>query len=171
MPIRFKIPGGNVETEALLDTGAQINTVGSDTREGAEVSRRSVGRHREICSPLGSCVRCTVGTGNVCLTCSNNKQVCFENDFVVLPNSSETPIVGMKAIREMDLVGENPLLFRTAEALARRTPAMATAGDKVTSRKRSLEAAQGQVKERGGNSPQEGERIPVSDGTGPLARV
>ena len=98
----------------------------------------------QVCSPLNKCTQCAVGVGNVCVQCSN-KRVSFESDFVILPSSKETPIIGMKSIREHDLVGENPLLFRTAEALARQTPPRAAAGDKVTPQGGSTDDSQEQL--------------------------
>ena len=146
MQVKFLTSDGAVETEALLDTGAQINSVGADTEEGAEVMRTSIGQKIQVCSPLNKCTLCTVGVGNVCVQCSN-KRVSFKSDFVVLPSSKETPIIGMRSIRENDLVGENPLLVRTAEALARQTPPRAAAGDRVTPRSGYTEDAQGQSTE------------------------
>ena len=75
--------------------------------------------------------------------------------------------MGITSIGEMYLVGEIPLLFRMAEALARRAPAMAAAGEKVIPRKRNSEAAQGQVEERGGCAPQGEAESTASDGAGP----
>ena len=102
--IHFDTREGRVNTEVLLDSGAQINSVGERTKEGMEVMKRAKGEYIEVCSPLGKCSRCAVGSARGCLTCKN-KQVTFDEKFVVLPGSADTPILGIKSIREMDLVG------------------------------------------------------------------
>ena len=106
--------------------------MGSETREGKLISDKVYGRTIRVCSPLkGTCSNCNVGKMSFCVTCKNNKEQ-FEQDFVVLPGSAEKPILGIQAMRDMDLVGKNPELFRTAEALAQQPPPIASAGDKVT---------------------------------------
>ena len=129
--MHFNTANGAVHTEALLDTGAQINSVGEGTREGAEVMRNANGEHIEVCSPLGKCSKCIVGIGRGCIFCKN-KKILFKEKFVVLPGSDDTPIVGIQAMRDMDLVGENIHLFRTAESLAKDMPPIASRGDQVT---------------------------------------
>ena len=93
--------------------------------------RRANGEHTEVCSPLGSCSRCIVGIGQGCVTCKNKRTIEFKDKFVVLPGSAETPILGIKSIKKMDLVGENMTLFRTEEAMARHQPPIATRDDEV----------------------------------------
>ena len=93
------------------------------------------GRTVEVCSPIkGTCERCVIGKGKFCLSC-NDKEETFEKDFIVLPGSADRPILGIQAMRDMDLVGKYPLLFRTVEALAQQPPPIASAGDKVTTQK------------------------------------
>ena len=123
--------GSPIRTEALLDSGAQVNTVGSETEEGRRVLKRPTGRQMRLCSPLGKCQECTVGNGEGCFECKL-KKIPFTEEFVVLPDSNENPIVGIDTMRKLDLVEENISLFRTAEALARPTPPMTSAGDGVT---------------------------------------
>ena len=49
----------------------------------------------------------------------------------MLPGSGDKPILGIQAMRDMDLVGKYPHLFRTADALARRPPPIASESDRV----------------------------------------
>ena len=103
--------------------------MGSETREGKLIKNKVYGRTIQVCSPLkGTCSNCNVGKMSFCVTCKNKKEQ-FEQDFVVLPGSSDKPILGIQAMRDMDLVGKNPELFRTAEALAQQPPPIASAGD------------------------------------------
>ena len=96
-----------------------------------DVTRRTV----EVCSPIkGACEKCMIGKSKFCLKCNDNEET-FEQEFVVLPGSADRPILGIQAMRDMDLVGKYPLLFRTAEALAQQPPPIASAGDKVTTQK------------------------------------
>ena len=93
------------------------------------------GRTVEVCSPIkGTCERCMIGKSKFCLSC-HDKEETFEKDFIVLPGSADRPILGIQAMRDMDLVGKYPLLFRTVEALAQQPPPIASAGDKVTTQK------------------------------------
>ena len=78
-----------------------------------------------------------------CVTCKNKKEQ-IEQDFVVLPGSSDKPILGIQAMRDMDLVGKNPELFRTAEALAQQPSPIASAGDKVTTLKPGSDKSEGE---------------------------
>ena len=116
------------------------------------------GRTVEVCSPIkGTCERCMIGKSKFCLTC-NDKEETFEKDFIVLPGSADRPILGMQAIRDMDLVGKYPLLFRTAEALAQQPPPVASAGDKVTTQK------PGSVSHKNVNNKTEGKIFPKKKG-------
>ena len=54
----------------------------------------------------------------------------------MIPGSREKPILGIEAIRELDLVGKHPHLFRTAAAMAGQSPPIASAGDGVTTQKK-----------------------------------
>ena len=106
--------------------------MGAETKEGKGILKRTNGRKIEVCSPIkGTCDTCMVGKSEFCLTC-NDKNVIFEEEFVVLPGSDDKPILGIQAMRDMDLVGEYAHLFRTAEALAKASPPIASAGDEVT---------------------------------------
>ena len=110
--------------------------MGSETREGRQILGTSDGRRIDVCSPVnGTCAKCIVGRGRFCLSCNdNNNKETFENEFVVLPGSKDKPILGIKSMRDMDLVGKYPLLFRTADALARESPPVAVTGDRVAPR-------------------------------------
>ena len=126
--------------------------MGAETKEGKGILKRTNGRKIEVCSPIkGTCDTCMVGKSEFCLTC-NDKNVIFEEEFVVLPGSDDKPILGIQAMRDMDLVGEYAHLFRTAEALAKASPPIASAGDEVTTHKKKGSAKRKIVAE-GNNSP------------------
>ena len=126
--------------------------MGAETKEGKGILKRTNGRKIEVCSPIkGTCDTCMVGKSEFCLTC-NDKNVTFEEEFVVLPGSDDKPILGIQAMRDMDLVGEYAHLFRTAENLAKASPPIASAGDEVTTHKKKGSAKRKIVAE-GNNSP------------------
>ena len=105
-------PNGGIQTDVLLDSGAQINSVSADTREDMQVLGTTRGKHVEVCSPLkGTCTQCMIGKGTLCLSCNDNTEL-FEEEFFVLPESNDKPILGIRTMREMDLVGKYPLLFK-----------------------------------------------------------
>ena len=98
-----------------------------------------------MCTPLGICTNCNVGSCKFCLSERNDsntktnsvKEVQYEREFVVLPKSKEKPILGIQTIRDLDLAGQHPLLFRTADALAKQPAPIVSAGDVVTSQKKT----------------------------------
>ena len=100
-----------------------------------------------MCTPLGICTNCNVGSCKFCLSERNDsntktnsvKEVQYEREFVVLPKSKEKPILGIQTIRDLDLAGQHPLLFRTADALAKQPAPIVSAGDVVTSQKKNTQ--------------------------------
>ena len=114
--------------------------MGADTEEGKIVRKNKINKTIKVCSPVkGVCTRCIVGVTNFCLDCNedNNNKETFNKEFLVLPNSSEKPILGIGAMRELDLMGKFPKLFRTEAALAQQPPPIASASDTVTTQKKS----------------------------------
>ena len=96
-----------------------------------------------MCTPLGICTNCNVGSCKFRLSEINEKnkekdEKEFEKEFVILPKSAENPILGIRTIRDCDLVGEYPGLFRTEAAMANQPPPITSAGDEVTSRKKPV---------------------------------
>ena len=122
-----------MHTDILLDSGAQINSVGSETKEGAEVARNGGGGQITVCSPLkGTCQECAIGKIDFCVECDKNNKNLVTKDFVILPGSKDKPILGIKTMRDMDLVGIYPELFRTAEAMAKRPSPIPSGSDRIT---------------------------------------
>ena len=134
--------GSQVHTDVLLDSGAQINSVGAETREGRQVLGTSKGEKIDVCSPVnGTCASCTIGSATFCLTCNDKKEI-YEKEFVVLPKSKDKPILGIQSMRDMDLVGKYPLLFRTPAALARETAPISDTGDRIAPRTEGVDRSE-----------------------------
>ena len=148
----------------LLDSGAQVNTVGSQTAEGKIVLKNKLNKTVKLCSPIkGSCTHCVVGTSDFCIDCNNNKET-FNKEFLVLPGSSERPIIGIKDMRGLDLVGKYPHLFRTEEAMAKQSPPIASSGDSVTTQKKSGSGKRKRKKSDSTASPWNNVKGPFKDG-------
>ena len=88
---------------------------------------------------------------------SNNRlsvnRIEAEKEFIILPKSREEPILGIKTIRDLDLVGKYPRLFRTEAAMARQSPPIVSAGDKVTTQKKPGEGKNKRKKNAHPESP------------------
>ena len=150
---RSKDDVSKIRTKALIDTGAQVNTVGSETAK-AKLIIKNKKKTIEVCSPLkGHCTKCAIGTFKFCLDCDNVNRIEAEKEFIILPKSREEPILGIKTIRDLDLVGKYPRLFRTEAAMARQSPPIVSAGDKVTTQKKPGEGKNKRKKNAHPESP------------------
>ena len=104
-----------VTTPILLDSGAQVNTVGEDTDEGAlaRTAAHGEGERLTICSPLkGTCVECGRGSLEICICNEKGGELKFKENFYILPESNDKPIIGYPTMVREDLVRKNPSLFR-----------------------------------------------------------